>query len=124
MNDVFKWLAPEVNMQPETLALMMAGWEVVEHKVDGQLAAAALLNGTEIHFVVNPSWRRRLIRRENTRAFLQPLLNRRGFLTTRVSRGQNSRRDFIQRVGFNFTWNDLDFDYFFLSKLPFTRTVQ
>lgn len=85
MNSVFDWLAAEheAPASAEALTELFAGWEVVYLLEGGQRAGAALLNGTEIHFIVAPEWRRRAIRRDNAKTFLAPLLARHGYLTTR-----------------------------------------
>jgi hypothetical protein len=121
---VFNWLAAEhgAGASPEALAQLFAGWEVVYLLDGGQRTGAALLNGTEIHFIVAPEWRRRAIRRDNARAFLAPLLARSGYLTTRVLHGALASLQFVRRMGFEQTWSDASFHYFALCKLPFTRS--
>ena len=96
-------------------------WEAVEHLVDGQLAASAIVKGTEIHFAIAPAYRRRLIRKENTRAFLAPLMELRGFLTTRLKLEHAAERRFVERIGFVPTWSDGQFQYYLLDRLPFER---
>lgn len=96
-------------------------WDAVEHLVDGQLAASAIVKGTEIHFAIAPAHRRRLIRKENTRAFLAPLIERRGFLTTRLKVEHAAERRFVERIGFVPTWSDGQFQYYLLDRLPFER---
>lgn len=97
----------------------MSEWLGVDHYEGDQIAAIAMLRGTEIHFAVNPEWRHRVIQRERTRAFLQPLLDRCGFLTTR-SIGTGSHR-FLKRMGFVETWAEGPVQHFMLCGVPFSR---
>lgn len=94
-------------------------WEVVPYYESGQHACTAVVKGTEIHFAAVPG--RRVIRRNNTRAFLAPLFERQGFLTTRVPHGRIAQKEFVQRIGFKPTWQDSEVEYFLLGSLPFER---
>lgn len=87
----------------------------IPYEQAGVVRAIAALDGTEIHFAVHPAYRHRVIARHRTRAFLAPLLDELGFLTTRALPGHI---DFLTRLGFCFTWNDGRFDHFMLSALP------
>lgn len=97
----------------------LADWEAVGHYEQGELAAVAMLRGLEIHFAVKPSWRRRLIQRDRTRAFLLPLIERMGFLTTRSEGGKS--RAFLKRLGFVETWAEGPIQHYMLTGLPFSR---
>lgn len=100
------------------------GWEIVPGFIDGEHACTLIANGTEVHFYAVPAWRRRLVLRERTQAFLSPLLERFGFLTTRIhnDRWGNKQRRFVERVGFKPTWADNQFQYYMLGTLPFARS--
>lgn len=98
--------------------LLQQGWTLHPWMDGDEVACLAIMHGTEIHFVAAPKWRRRLILRERTRAFLAPLMERHGFLTTR-SLPEDGHRDFLERLGFVFTWNDGAADHFMMCELPF-----
>lgn len=89
----------------------------VPYEQGGVVRAIAALDGTEIHFAVHPSYRHRVIARHRTRAFLAPLLEEFGFLTTRAEPGIRNY-SFLTRLGFCFTWNDGRLDHYMLSALP------
>lgn len=97
-------------------------WELVPGVVGGVHVCTAALSGTEIHFGIVPAYRRQLIRRFNTQAFLAPLLARWGLLTTRVRLDRHSQQRFVERLGFVRTWADDTCQYYLLADLPFTRT--
>ena len=97
-------------------------WEVVPGYIDGVHAATAVLKGTEIHFGIVPEFRRKAILRGRTQEFLRPMLDRRGFLTTRVLLGSEAQMRFVERVGFKPTWADENFQYYLLGRVPFVRT--
>ena len=96
---------------------LLLDWEVVPGYVDGQHAATAIVKGSEIHFGLVPEFRRR-VTRGRVREFLRPLLERRGFLTTRVLLASRDKQRFVERVGFRPTWSDGAFQYYLLGELP------
>mgnify|MGYP002139679290 FL=1 len=100
--------------------LTAAGWTLHPWMAGDEMACIAIMHGPEIHFVAAPKWRRRLILRERTRAFLAPLMERRGYLTTRAA-PDDGHRPFLERLGFRFTWNDGLHDHFMLHELPFGK---
>lgn len=105
----------------EIAAAQANGWEAVPFSLGPDLAAVALLSGTEIHFKVLEPFRHRVIARRRTQAFLRPLFDRMGFLTTRTPAGDQASRRFIERLGFRETWSDDTYNYFMLTALPFER---
>jgi hypothetical protein len=115
---VFDWLAQDTGESAAHCAALFEGWEVTYH----QDAAAALTKGQEIHFVVAQEWRKRLIQRQLTQAFLAPLLAKAGgMLTTRVLREAAGPQKFVERIGFEKTWEDEKFKYYALCSAPFQR---
>jgi hypothetical protein len=98
--------------------LTAAGWTLHPGMMGDEMACIAIMHGPEIHFVAAPKWRRRLMLRERTRAFLAPLMERHGYLTTR-SDPSDGHRNFLERLGFEFTWNDGQLDHFMMCELPF-----
>lgn len=106
-------------------ALAHGGWEFVPLHVGPELAAAAALRGTEIHFASAPEWRARLITRRRTRDFLAPLFERYGFLTTRCQALDFAQIAFITRLGFELTFEDplSGIHHYMLSALPFGKEI-
>lgn len=95
-------------------------WDAVPLEIDGEHVATAIVKGTEIHFALVSDWRPEGTR-GRIRSFLAPLLERRGYLTTRVRLDRPHEQKFVQRLGFAPTWNDENFRYYMLSGLPFER---
>jgi hypothetical protein len=119
---VFEWLGADLKMPSDAVAKLFAGWEIHYHEEAGERAAAGLLKGTEVHFIVAPEWRRRLIRRDNAKAFLSALLRDcGGMLTTRILLDSAGPAAFVDRIGFKKTWSDGTFNYFALCAPPFQR---
>ena len=98
----------------------LADWDTVPVDIDGEHVATAIVKGTEIHFALVADWRPEGTR-GRIRAFLAPLLERRGYLTTRVRLDRPHEQKFVQRLGFAPTWNDENFRYYMLCELPFER---
>ena len=96
-------------------------WDVAPAIVGGQHVGTAIVKGTEIHFALFKDWRPKASSRGAIRAFLAPLLERRGFLTTRVAHERAEQKQFVERVGFRPTWADGQAQYYLLGRLPFER---
>lgn len=119
---VFQWLADYTGSPPDKCRAEWNTWKVTYHLEGATPAAAALTQGQEIHFIVAPAWRVRLIQRHKTRAFLAPLLEQAGgMLTTRILRGMDGPTRFVERIGFQKTWSDEKFDFYALCSAPFQR---
>ena len=90
-----------------------ADWEYVPY---GDLMGVALIKGTELHFVPSPTFKvdRKLLRQQ-----IQPLLERQGFLTTRVQHADKQSQRMNKLFGFKPTWADEQFQYSIMTALPF-----
>lgn len=99
----------------------LESWDARPFLVAGEHVGSAIVKGTELHFALLPGFRPKGCVRGAIHAFLQPLLEAHGFLTTRVRLGQVAEKTFVQRVGFKPTWNDDNFQYYLLGALPFAR---
>jgi len=95
------------------------GWTEKVHRVEGGDAARLLCCGSEVHFEIAPEFRGRVIFKNVTRSFLAPLFDLYGFLTTRVPRGNEKDSGFVERIGFQRTWEDQEIVYYMLTALPF-----
>lgn len=115
-------LQPLLEGAGETSYHVFDDWQVVPSYIDGEHAATAVLHGTEIHFAVASTFRRRAITRRRAQEFLAPLLERVGFLTTRVQIKSTDNQRFVERLGFKPTWADGQFQYYLLGHLPFARS--
>lgn len=100
---------------------LLHDWDVTPGYVDGQLVAAIVHAGTEVHFAISKQHRGKTINRRRTREFLRPLFEQKGFLTTRLPHDNAGQRRFIERIGFKHTWSDGKYHYFILAELPFER---
>lgn len=110
---------------PAEWAKMIEGWRSVPLVIAGSTAGVALLDGSEIHFVLRSEWRGRAITRARARRFLAPLIARYGYLTTRAISPQPEQRDFLRRMGFRHTWTQPDgTEHYMLTCLPFDRKGQ
>lgn len=101
---------------------LLDAWEPVPLIIDGKHAGTLIVKGMEVHFAFTsrPTASVRRVGRE----MLAPILDRYGMLTTRVPRSLRAAKKFVQRVGFEFTWQDHEFDYFMLSTLPWERKTK
>lgn len=100
--------------------LTLGSWALHPGMIGDEMVCIAITSGPEVHFVVAPKWRRRLMLRGRTREFLAPLFESHGYLTTRAD-PEDGHRDFLERMGFSFTLNDGLHDHFFMHELPFGR---
>lgn len=97
-------------------------WDIHAIEEDGELLAAVMRNGTEVHLAVAPEHQRRKFSRRRAQQFVAPLLDEYGFLTTRVLHDRTQEKLFVQRLGFKPTWSDHQFKYYLLGRLPFARS--
>lgn len=99
-------------------ARSLAGWECIEHFQGGDVAGIAIIKGTEFHCELFPGFK---LKRKEMRAFLRPLFERHGFLTTRVAHADVANQRFNKVFGFERTWSDDTFHYFLMAELPFGK---
>lgn len=109
-------------------AVAVLGFECVPITKGEGVVAIGALDGAEIHFAIAPSWRGRLITRRELRAYLSPLLQRLGILTTRVMVDAESmaKRQFLERLGFIKTGDSsapgVSIEHFMLTHLKVDRS--
>lgn len=116
-------------MTPEHKAIVMAslprpisdvqfdeafgGWETHPY---GDGMGVALTKGTEFHFVPSENFR---FKRSLMAEQMKPLLERFGFLTTRIQHGDTESQRINRLFGFTPTWADDKFQFSILTALPF-----
>ena len=98
-------------------------WDVLPFDFDGQHVWTMVAKGTEVHFALAPGWKPKASMRGAVRSFLKPVIERHGFLTTRVAHGRAAQKEFVKRIGFKPTWKDGDVEYYLLGSLPFERKL-
>lgn len=97
-------------------------WEVFEAiDTDGELIGTVIAKGTEVHICVKPSCRKLKITRRNVKQLIWPIYDRMGFLTTRVNVGDDDRRRFVEKFGFQETWADDRFAYYMMTEKPYEK---
>ena len=114
-------LAPLYDDCKDILPTSFEGWELIPGYIDQTHVCTAILKGNEIHFGIKKEFRKKLIQRKRTREYLQPLLERKTFLTTRIVLKDLYKQRFVERLGFRKTWADDIFNYYMMTKLPFER---
>jgi len=114
-------LAPLYDDCKDILPTSFEGWELIPGYIDQKHVCTAILKGNEIHFGIKKEFRKKLIQRKRTREYLQPLLERKTFLTTRIVLKDLYKQRFVERLGFRKTWADDIFNYYMMTKLPFER---
>lgn len=101
-----------------------AGWDLAPLMVAGQHIGTLLVKGMEVHFGLLPGETPKACVRRPVREMLAPAFSRFDMLTTRVPHGMQAEKRFVQRVGFQPSWRDDNFEYFVLSELPWERKPQ
>ena len=124
MNYVIDGLAKQLGLDPVQMEEKLKGWESVDYLIRDELAGNGLIKGTEIHVTLGEQFRKRGLRREAIRAFLRPLFEREGYLTTRVLVDHKEQQKFVERIGFEKTWSDGRFNYYLLAHLPYERKAK
>ena len=106
-----------------TILDYFADWKVLPFEFEGQHVWTMVIKGTEVHFALAPDWRPKASMRGAGRAFLKPVFDEYGFLTTRIAHGRLAQKEFVKRIGFKPTWKDGDVEYYLLGSLPFERKL-
>ena len=75
-----------------------ADWEIIPFDFEGRHVCSMVVKGTEVHFALVPDWRPKGSMRGAIRAFLKPVFERHGFLSTRVSHERADQKMFVKRV--------------------------
>ena len=120
----FQWLAGDIGRPAEEIEAVFEGWERVDLPLHGAPFLAILRKGTEIHAVLAPEWRKRIIPKGFVTEAISGLLEHAGgMLTTRVLRDARKQLYFVRRLGFRHTWSDEKFHYFALTSAPFGRAT-
>lgn len=91
-------------------------WDIHPHMKGNTLVGVGLTKGTEFHFLAAEGFQ---LDRKLMRQGLQVLLDRYGFLTTRVAHDDTANMRFNRLFGFRPTWADSQFQYFMLTEAPF-----
>lgn len=102
MNPAMPWI--EHLMQDEGLSYeaareMLEGYEFIPYVENGEHMATLLKKNAEVHFAGFKQYRGKgYITRRRLREFLEPILKREGFLTTKLADGEPDV--FIKKLGF------------------------
>jgi len=107
-----------IDGSPEVSLETLDDWELVPFVQDGAVTAVGLIKGCEFHLFSTADFK---FRRAEMRAGLQPLLERWGFLVTRVAHNDTPNQRFNKLFGFERTWSDGLYNYYMLTDLPFSR---
>ena len=124
MNYVIDGLAKQLGLDAVQMEEKLKGWESIDYIIGSEVAGSGLIKGTEIHVTLGEKHRKHGLRRDAIRAFLLPLLNREGYLTTRILVDHKEQQKFIERIGFEKTWSDGRFNYYLLANLPYERITK
>lgn len=85
---------------PDSLREALPGWELVPVMHDGALAAVLMVKEAEVHVAALPQFRGKWLSRKKLVIILKPILDRRGYLTTRVMPDNHAGHAFVRRLGF------------------------
>lgn len=99
-------------------------WDLQPVVLNGSHVATLAACGTEVHFALVPGWKPQGSYRGAIRKLLEPIFAEMGFLTTRVAHERPDQNKFVQRVGFQPTWQNEHGTFFMLTELPFERKAQ
>lgn len=100
------------------------GWEGRTFYRHGVEVAVLIVCGSEVHLSVKKEFQRRVLSRALFREMLCPVLERQGYVTTKLVHADQEARTFVERVGFRWTWADSTFNYFVLTQPPFSKVKQ
>lgn len=77
-----------------------AGWLFLPIDVKGQTVAVLMTNGPRVHVCIPDQAKRRWSARAVWRQYIAPIVRTYGYVQTEVARGNQTGRDFVERMGF------------------------
>lgn len=98
----------------EAKAALM-GWDIIPIEDKGIKVGEVMVMNNEVHMALYPSERNKAGRRGLLFKYVNKLLDEKGFLVTRLFKGDTYKRK-IEMIGFKFTHSDNEFDYYWLNK--------
>lgn len=93
------------------------GWTIKTAQRDGVDCGVVLTKGPEVHMLAFGAG---AMSRKNILEHLSPILDRYGYVTTRVPIAERDHR-LREILGFEMTWEDDKFTYWALTSLPFRK---
>lgn len=81
-------------------AVRLGEWELTPCMVGNDVGGVLLEKDGEVHVVIRPEYKCAMYWRKNIRELMQPLLDRCGYVTTRVSNDNIQAHNFVQKMGF------------------------
>lgn len=108
-----------VNLGADANSLL--GWTVHMAQRDGEDVGFVITRAMEIHIL--PLVDKKAISRRNILQYMVPLLEKFGYVTTRVPLAETDHRLRVA-LGFEQTWSDTRCTYWALTKLKYARTQQ
>lgn len=97
------------------------GWDAKVLHRNGEDVAVLIYLGTEAHLNVRPGMEGKVLSKKALKELFAPIMDKWGFMTTKLPIGSKEEQRFIERIGFTKTWGDESFDYFMLTTQPFER---
>ena len=126
MNPAMPWI--EHLMQDEGLSYVDAralldGYELIPYVENGEHMATLLKKNAEVHFAGFKQYRGKgHITARRLKSFFLPILEREGFLTTKLAKDEPSR--FIERLGFVKIGSSVSHDIYMLTELKVLEKKQ
>jgi hypothetical protein len=104
---LWEQIEPTVFISRAEFVAGLDGWDIRAEHVDGELAFVTMTNGPEFHFATFGT--RAPITRSRTRAWIDPIIARHGFVTTRTPKEGADRQ---HRFNLTFGFRPVDEDEF------------
>lgn len=115
MTAIAESLEREQGYTKEQVRVGLAGWELRPIFVAGRQVGEIMLRNNEVHVALLKGERLRLGKCRLIEETLKGLIADRGFLVTRLFKGDKHRR-LIEGIGFQYTHSDDETDYFWMNE--------
>lgn len=100
----------------------LSGWELRPIENNGVVIGEIMLSENEVHMALNYSEQKKTGRRGLLYKYINALLDEKGFLVTRLFKGDPYKRK-IERLGFTLTHSDSSYDYFWMNAKPLNEAT-
>ena len=121
MDEIIDSLAEQLGLSRSEVENRLGQFEVIPFLFKGEMTGAAILAGSEIHFVARPGFKGRCGTRRELFELFTNLFKKHDFLTTRIPRSTPPKDRTGERLGFTKSWSDDRFDYYIMTELPYAR---
>jgi hypothetical protein len=112
------------NIELEQFAINLGEWELIPLIVNDVIVGTLAEKDGEIHMAIEPQFRKKSTYwRTGLKLLIEPLINKYGYVITRVKKDDLETRKFVRRLGFTYYDSLGEIAIYAMSEIKFGRKV-